>query len=136
VPKADKQYPKSKVCRIRVDGGGEYARCEMFLEYLAEDDIIREVSAPYPQEHNGISERCNRSAGPGTVYTEACWDAKQALGRSCIHSSLYHKSTSIPRSPQSDAIRTMNRDDAQYLLCSNFRLSSIYLDPWRPQEEA
>jgi hypothetical protein len=44
-----------------VDGGGEYASREKFLEYLAEKGIIREVSAPYLQQKNGISERCNRT---------------------------------------------------------------------------
>jgi len=61
VAKVEKQHPKSKVCRIRVDGGGEYASREKFLEYLAEEGIIREVSAPYSQQQNGISERCNRT---------------------------------------------------------------------------
>jgi len=51
----------SKVCRIGVDGGGEYNSREKFLEYLAEEGIIREVSAPYSQQQNGISERCNRT---------------------------------------------------------------------------
>jgi len=59
VVKVEKQHPKSKVCQIRVDGGGEYASCEKFLQYLAEEGIIREVSAPYSQQQNGISERCN-----------------------------------------------------------------------------
>jgi len=50
VAKVEKQHRKSKVCRIRVDGGGEYASYEKFLEYLAEEGIIREVSAPYSQQ--------------------------------------------------------------------------------------
>jgi hypothetical protein len=61
VAKVEKQHPKSKVCRIRVDGGGEYASHEKFLEYLAEEGIIGEVSAPYSQQQNGISERWNRT---------------------------------------------------------------------------
>jgi len=47
VAKVEKQHPKSKVCRAGVDGGSEYASRETFLEYLAEEGIIREVSAPY-----------------------------------------------------------------------------------------
>jgi hypothetical protein len=58
VAKVEKQHPKSKVCRIRVDRGGEYASSEKFLEYLAEEGIIREVSAPYSQQQNGTSEMC------------------------------------------------------------------------------
>jgi hypothetical protein len=61
VAKVEKQHPKKKVCRIRVDGGGEYGSREKFLEYLAEEGIVREVSAPYSQQQNGLSERCNRS---------------------------------------------------------------------------
>jgi len=61
VAKVEKQHPKSKVCRIRVDSGGEYATREKFLEYLAEKGIIREVSAPYSRQQNGFSERCDRT---------------------------------------------------------------------------
>jgi len=61
VAKVEKQHPKSKVCRIGVDRGGEYGSCEKFLEYMAEEGIIREVSAPYSQQQNGISERYNRT---------------------------------------------------------------------------
>jgi hypothetical protein len=59
VAKVQKQLPNSKVSGIRVDGEGEYASREKLFEYLAEDGIIREVSAPYSQQQNGISERCN-----------------------------------------------------------------------------
>jgi hypothetical protein len=61
VAKVEKQHPKSKVCRIRVDGGGEYASREKFLVYLAEEGIIGEVSAAYSQQQNGIWERYNRT---------------------------------------------------------------------------
>ena len=61
VATVEKQHPKSKVCQIRVDGGGEYASREKFLEYLAEEGITREVSAPNSLQQNGISEKCNRT---------------------------------------------------------------------------
>jgi len=61
VAKVAKQHQKWKVCQIRVDGGGEHASLEKFLEYLAEEGIIRKVSASYSQQQNGISERCNRT---------------------------------------------------------------------------
>jgi hypothetical protein len=61
VAMAERQHPNSKVCRIRVDGGGEYDSREQFLEYLAKEGIIREVSAPYSQQQNGLSERNNRT---------------------------------------------------------------------------
>ena len=59
VAKANKQHRKSKVCRIRADGGCEYASRERFLEYLAEEGIIRKVSALYSPQQNDILERCN-----------------------------------------------------------------------------
>ena len=61
VAKVEKQHPNSKVWRIRVDGGGEYATREKFLEYFAKEGIIREESATYSQQQNGISEGCNRT---------------------------------------------------------------------------
>jgi len=59
--RVEKQHPKSKVCQIRDVGGGEYASREKFLEFLAEEGIIKEESAPYSPQQNGISERCNRT---------------------------------------------------------------------------
>ena len=61
VARVEKQHSKSKVCRIRVDGGGEYGSREKFLHFLAQEGITREVSAPYSQQQNGISERCDRT---------------------------------------------------------------------------
>ena len=59
--RVENQHSKSKVCRIRVDGGGEYGSREKFLNYLAQEGITREVSALDSQQQNGISERCNRT---------------------------------------------------------------------------
>jgi len=61
VARVAKHYSKSKVCRIRVHGGGEYPRSERFLNYLAPEGITMEVSVPYSQQQNGISERCHRT---------------------------------------------------------------------------
>jgi len=61
VARVEKQHSKSKVCRIRVDGGGEYGSREKFLNYLAQEGIAGEVSAPYSQQQNGISEICNHT---------------------------------------------------------------------------
>jgi len=63
VARVEKQHSKSKskVCRMRVDGGGEYGSTEKFLDYLAQEGITREVSALYTLQQNGISERCNRT---------------------------------------------------------------------------
>jgi len=45
VARVEKQHSKSKskVCRIRVDGGGEYGSREKFLDYLAQEGITMEV---------------------------------------------------------------------------------------------
>jgi hypothetical protein len=43
VARVEKQHLKSKVCRIRVDGGGEYCSRVKFLDYLAQDGITRNV---------------------------------------------------------------------------------------------
>jgi len=59
VARVEKQHSKMKVCRIRVDGGGQYVRREKFLYHLAQEGITREVSAPYSQQQNDISERWN-----------------------------------------------------------------------------
>jgi len=61
VAKVEKQHPKLMVRQIRVDGGGQYASRAKILEYLAEECVIREVSAPYSQQRTGISERCNHT---------------------------------------------------------------------------
>jgi len=57
----EKPHPKSKACRIRVDGVGEYASREKFLQYLAVEGIVRAVSALYSQQKNGILGRCDRT---------------------------------------------------------------------------
>ena len=45
----EKQQLKSKVCRITVDGGGEYGSRVKFLDYLAQEGITSEV---LPQTHS------------------------------------------------------------------------------------
>jgi hypothetical protein len=51
-------HSKVKVCRICVDGGGEYWPGEKFLEYLAEGRIIKAGLGPYSPQQSGLSERC------------------------------------------------------------------------------
>jgi hypothetical protein len=66
------------VCQIRVDGGGEYASCEKFLEYFAENGIIRVVSPQYSQQQDSILERCNP-----TILDPAQSMLKQMYGHVC-----------------------------------------------------
>jgi len=48
IARVEKQHSQSKsmVCRTRVDGGGKYGSREKFLDYLAQEGITREASAP------------------------------------------------------------------------------------------
>jgi len=83
VAKVEKQHPKSKVSQFRVDGGDEDPSRERFLDYLAEEGIISELSASYSQQQNGISEKCNdilqhpthcmlkHTGMPNNLWTEA-----------------------------------------------------------------
>ena len=70
------------------------------------------------------------------VYAELYWDPKQALGRSCVNSSLHQESTTIPSSAEFDSFREIDAQGARYLPSSNFRLPSICLHPWRSLKEA
>jgi hypothetical protein len=49
-----------KIKRIHVDGGGEYSSTD-YLGYLTECGIIKESTASYSAQQNGLSERCNRT---------------------------------------------------------------------------
>jgi len=45
---------------LRTDGGGEYTSRD-FETYCTNQGIIHEVKAPYTPQHNGLTERRNRS---------------------------------------------------------------------------
>jgi hypothetical protein len=61
VARVEKQLSKSKICTIRVHGGADYCSREKFLDFVAQEGITWNVSAPYSEQKNGISERCNRT---------------------------------------------------------------------------
>jgi transposase InsO family protein len=117
VAKVEKQHPKKKVFRIRVDGGGEYGSREKFLEYLAEEGIVREVSAPYSQQQNGLSERCNRSV----------MDPARSM---LMHVGMPNK---FWAEAVSTAVYIKNRLPTR--TSPNLRLLSICLDPRRSTKE-
>jgi len=51
IARVEKEHSKSKVWKIRVDGGGDlFGSREKFLDYLAQEGISQEVSAPYSQQ--------------------------------------------------------------------------------------
>ncbi|CAJ2635289.1 unnamed protein product [Trifolium pratense] len=57
--KVEKESEKS-IKILRTDGGGEYTSNE-FKQFLADQGIEHEVTAPYTPQHNGLAERRNRT---------------------------------------------------------------------------
>ena len=55
----EKQTGKS-IKTLRSDRGGEYLSGD-FLAYLRENGILSQVTPPYTPQHNGVSERRNRT---------------------------------------------------------------------------
>jgi transposase InsO family protein len=49
-----------KAKRFRTDGGGEFTS-KRFLQYLREQGIRKETTAPYSPQSNGVAERANRT---------------------------------------------------------------------------
>jgi transposase InsO family protein len=56
---AEKQTGE-QVKAVRSDNGGEYLSRE-FKDYLAEQGIVHQLSAPYTPQQNGVAERTNRT---------------------------------------------------------------------------
>jgi len=48
------------ISKLRTDGGGEYTSTE-FNDFCSSNHINHEVTAPYTPQHNGISDRKNRT---------------------------------------------------------------------------
>ena len=77
---------------FRTDGGGEFTS-KKFQEYLTQQGICHEVTAPYSPEQNGFCERDNRtvmesvrsvlhtSGFPLTFWAEACHTVVHVLNR-------------------------------------------------------
>ena len=55
-----KNQSEKKIEVLRTGGGGEYTS-KMFDEFYVEHSIDHNVIAPYTPQHNGISERRNRT---------------------------------------------------------------------------
>jgi transposase InsO family protein len=49
-----------KAKRFRTDGGGEFTS-KRFLQYLRQQGIAKETTAPYSPQSNGVAERANRT---------------------------------------------------------------------------
>ena len=56
---AEKQA-NATIKTLRTDGGGEYTSKAM-EDFCRKEGIVHEVTPPYTPQHNGVSERKNRS---------------------------------------------------------------------------
>ncbi|MCI13909.1 copia-type polyprotein, partial [Trifolium medium] len=54
------KYSEKSIKILRTDGGGEYTSNE-FKQFLVEQGIEHEITAPYTPQHNGLAERRNRT---------------------------------------------------------------------------
>ncbi|DAZ96543.1 TPA: hypothetical protein N0F65_011220 [Lagenidium giganteum] len=50
----------ARICCLHTDNGGEYEN-KKFRQYCAEHGIVRQTSAPYSPQQNGLAENMNRS---------------------------------------------------------------------------
>ena len=79
--------------RFRSDGGGEYTSGE-FNNLLEEAGIIREQTAPYTPEQNGVAERANRTIiGRAKAMLFAAGLADTLWGEA-VHTAVYLKNRS------------------------------------------
>jgi len=85
-----------KIKRFRSDGGGEYTSGK-FNNILEQAGIVREQSAPYTPEQNGVSERANRTIiGRAKAMLFAAGLADRLWGEA-VHTTVYLKNRSPTR---------------------------------------
>jgi transposase InsO family protein len=95
-----------KVKKIRSDNGSEFKNLQV-EEFLEEEGIKHEFSAPYTPQQNGVVEKKNRTLID--MARTRIQDARVVLVESCEHSLPRYK-PSLPSSPpQEDVIRASNR---------------------------
>jgi transposase InsO family protein len=95
------------VKKIRSDNGSEFKNLQV-EEYLEEEGVKHEFSAPYTPQQNGVVERKNRTL----IDKNDAWriqDARAILVGSCEHSLPHHKLALPSSSPQEDLVRTSYR---------------------------
>jgi transposase InsO family protein len=95
-----------KVKKIRSNNGSEFKNLQV-EEFLEEEGIKHEFSAPYTPQQNGVVERKNRTLidMARTMLGEYKTPERVLVG-SCEHSLPRHKPTLSASSPQEDLLRT------------------------------
>jgi transposase InsO family protein len=98
-----------KVKKIRSDNGSKFKNLQV-EEFLEEEGIKHEFSAPYTPQQNGVVERKNQDAHRhGEDDAWRIQDARAVLVGSCEHGLPRHKSGLPSSPPQEDVVRTSNR---------------------------
>jgi len=85
-----------RIKRFRSDGGGEYSS-KAFTKLLDDSGIVREQTAPYSPEQNGVSERANRTIigrAKAMIFGAGLTDE---LWGEAVHTAVYLKN-GIPTS--------------------------------------
>jgi len=79
-----------RIKRFRSDGGGEYSS-KAFTQLLDDSGIVREQTAPYSPEQNGVSERANRTIiGRAKAMIFAAGLTDEMWGEA-VHAAVYLK---------------------------------------------
>jgi transposase InsO family protein len=94
------------VKKIRSDNGFEFKNLQV-EEFLEEEGIKHEFSAPYTPQQNGVVERKNKTLidMARTMLGEFKMP-EQFWSESCEHNMPCHKSALPAPSPQEDLLRT------------------------------
>jgi transposase InsO family protein len=97
-----------KVKKIRSDNESEFKNL-LVEEYLEEEGVKHEFSAPYTPQQNGVVERKNRTLIDMARMMWRVQDARAVLVERCEHSLPCHKPALSTSSPQEDLLRTPYR---------------------------
>ena len=83
----------TKIKRFRSDGGGEYTSKE-FGQLLEVSGMIREQTAPYTPEQNGVAERANRTIVGRAKAMLFAAGLSDSLWGEAVHTTVYLKNQS------------------------------------------
>ena len=97
----EKQTGKS-IKILRSDRGGEYLSTE-FLEFLKINGIVSQLTPPYTPQHNGVSERRNRTLLDMVRSMMSFTDLPIYLWRYALNTAIYilnrTPSKAVPKTP-------------------------------------
>jgi transposase InsO family protein len=97
-----------KVKKIRSDNGFEFKNLQV-EEYLEEEGVKHEFSAPYTPQQNGVVEEEHDAYRHGEDDAWRVQDTQAVLVGSCEHSLPHHKPALSASSPQEDLLQTSYR---------------------------